>query len=100
MSNQGYMHGARVKQDILNAGVVLWREGAEKVTARAIGNRLKMTHSGVLYHFKSAANLKDEIARHAVATGDVVVVPKLIVANHSAVAGLSQEDRQRYLAGC
>lgn len=100
MSNQGYMHGARVKQDILNQGVLLWREGPEKVTARAIGKRLGMTHAGVLYHFKSVSKLKDEIAKHAVATGDVAVVPKLIVANHHAIADLSQEVRQRYLAGC
>jgi AcrR family transcriptional regulator len=93
-------HGQRVKADILAAGVTLWRGGAECVTARAIGRALDMTHSAVLYHFDNAAALKDAVAAHAVAVGDTVVVPLLIVSGHQTAAVLGEAERRRYLADC
>lgn len=92
-------HGERVKASILTTGLNLWRNG-ERVTARAIGRALNMTHSAVLYHFGGADGLHDAVARHAVSVGDAIVVPQLIVAKHAAAAALGDGERRRYLAGC
>lgn len=94
------MHGHRVKADIIATGLELWREGGEsKVSARGIGKRVGLTHSGVLYHWEnSAAKLKRAIADEAVRLGDAAIVPRLILDNHPAVAHLDMAARQAYLS--
>lgn len=94
------MHGERVKVQILQAGLKLWRENPAFVSAKRIGAALGLTHSGCLYHYGSSAALRDAVAEYAVAAGDPVVVPQLITANHPAAAALTQEARAAYLAGC
>lgn len=94
------MHGARVKASIITAGLLLWRRDPASVTARQIGKQMNMTHSAILYHFGSAEALKDAIAAHAVAVGDMIIVPQLITARHPAAAAISPADRVRYLSGC
>ena len=86
---------------ILRAGMDLWRQGNETdVSARKIAGMIGLTHAGVLYGFKNAAAMRDAVARAAVAAGDPVIIPKLIVAGHAAVGDMSPVDRQRWLAGC
>lgn len=96
-----YMHGQRRKAAILREGLALWREGGEAaVSARKIGKSLGLTHSGCLYHFdNSAAQMKREIADHAVALADVAIIRRLIVSNHPAVAHMDAAMRATYLAG-
>lgn len=94
------MHGERVKQQILDVGLALWREDAALVNARQIGLKLGMTHAGCLYHYGSSAALRDAVASYAVAKGDTVVVRQLIVSNHPAAAALTQQQRAAFLAGC
>ena len=85
---------------VIQTGLALWRDGCEAdVTARGIGARIGVTHAGVLYSFKNAADMRDTIARAAVAQGDAVVIRKLIVAGHPAVSDMSPEMRQVWLAG-
>jgi len=87
-------HGDRRKAQILDTGLSLW----PNVTARAIARELDMTHQGVLYHFHSADALCNAVAEHAVRVSDERVIPQLIVARHSAVAGLSAEIRTDWLS--
>ena len=96
------MHGARRKQAILDEGLALWRAGGEsKVSARAIGKKVGLTHSGVLYHHRNSAEvMKREIAAEAVRLRDVAIVRQLIVSGHPAVADMDAATRAAYLAGC
>lgn len=98
MAGSNYMAGEKRKADILRAGVAIWREsGAEAVTARAIGNRLGISHAGVLYHHKTSAKLKEAIAAHAVTTGDRVIIPQLITTKHPVVAHFDEATRIAWL---
>lgn len=93
-------HGGRVKEAILAAGIALWRDhGHAAASARKIGKTVGLTHSAVLYHFGSAALLRDAIAHRAVHQQDDVIVPQLIGLRHGAVQCLSDADRQRYMRG-
>lgn len=95
----GSLHGDRKRLEILQAGVALWREGQENdVTARGIGNRVGLTHAGVLHHFGSSADLKQAVAEYAVKTKDSSVIPKLIVAKHPAAESLTPAERQVFLS--
>lgn len=96
----GYMHGARVKADILRVGLDLWRtKGPGAVSARSIGKVVKLTHAGVLYHFPGgSAALKQAVAEEAVRTADRTIVPQLITAAHPAVAGMDGATRAAWLA--
>lgn len=90
-------HGDRVKAEMLEVGLQLWRTHSSLVTARAIGQRMGMTHTAVLYHWKTTGALKAAIAQHAVAVRDPVVVPMLIVERHPSVAGLTADERAAFL---
>ncbi len=89
-------HGARIKGAILSAGLALWPH----VTARAVGARVGLTHSAVLYHFGTTDDLRAAVAAEAVRLGHAGIVPQLITANDPAAAGISPERRREYLAGC
>lgn len=86
-------HGERRKTEILQAGLRLWPD----VSARNIGRHIGMTHTAILYHFGSAAALRDAVAVHAVRCADARVIPALLVERHAAVAGMSIADRAAYL---
>ncbi len=85
---------------IVGAGLTLWRIDPALVTARKIGESMGMSHVAVLYHWGNMKALKDACAAAAVAAGDRVIVPQLIVARHPAAASLGAAERQGYLAGC
>lgn len=91
-------HGARVKAAIIATGLDLWRSDPSSVSARKIGQRVGMTHSACLYHFGTAAALRDAIAAEAVRIGDPVIVPQLITARHPATARLTPDQRASFLA--
>jgi AcrR family transcriptional regulator len=93
-------HGDRVKVSILAAGLALWRCNPGSVSARAIGQRIGMSHSAVLYHYKSSDALKTAIAAEAVRIGDKVIIPMLIASRHPAADTLNANDRRRFLADC
>jgi AcrR family transcriptional regulator len=92
-------HGERTKIAILDTGMALWRDDPRSVTARGIGNLLGLTHSAVLYHFGSSADLRDAVALEAVRTGCGTIVPQLIAARHPAVAQMGDVERRGYMLG-
>lgn len=83
--------GEETKLVMLAAGVKLW----PNVTARAIARKIGLTHSAVAYHFKD--DLLDQVAAHAVVTGNSKVITQLIATNHKAVRKLSLAERMKHL---
>lgn len=53
-------HGEQVRARILQAGVRAWPNFGVRAIARDVG----MSHGAVLYHYGSAAALKDAITAH------------------------------------
>lgn len=94
-------HSARVRQAILDAGLVLWRAGgAGAVTQRSVARQAGMTHGNVRHHCGSSEDMRDAVAREAVRVADAVVVPQLIACRHVAVADMAADVRAAYLSGC
>jgi len=91
-------HGDRRKAQILEAGLELWRTDAASVSARRIAKMLGMTHTAILYHWKTSNALKAAIAEYAIMLRCPVVVPMLIVSKHPSIAALSLTDRVGYLS--
>ena len=92
-------HGERMKLAIIDAGLALWKENRQPVSARKVGQHMNMTHSAILYHFESAQGLTDALAAAAVERSDAVIVPMLIAMKHPATAAMSPDQRQAFLAG-
>lgn len=90
-------HGDKVKQMILDAGLILWANDPTSVSAREIGRKIKMTHANVLYHFPDDS-LKDAIADQAVKTGNSRVIVQLMAIDHPAVNGMSVRERKKHVA--
>lgn len=93
-------HGARIRDEILAAGLALWRADPGNVSARQIGRTIGLSHASVLYHFKGVERLRAALAQEAMRIGDPVIVPMLITAKHPAAASLSEDQRRAYLDGC
>ena len=91
-------HGERRKEEILKAGIQLWRQEQIAPTARAIAKSLGMTHTTILYHFKDTENLKRALAGYAVQSRDPVIVPMLIAARNAATAMLTEAEKSAYLS--
>lgn len=91
-------HGERRKAQILETGLELWRTSPANVSARQIAKMLGMTHTAVLYHWKTSDALKLAIADHAIRMRDPIVVPMLIVSKHPAISILSNTERMDYLS--
>ena len=85
---------------VIRTGLDLWRNGSEAdVTARGIASRLGITHAGCIYHFGNVAEMRNAVARAAVAAGDATIIRKLIVAGHPAVSDMTPDVRQVWLSG-
>lgn len=89
--------GERRKAQILDAGLQLWRQHQVAPTARAIAKSLGMTHTTVLYHFKSSENLTRSLAAYAVQVRDEVTVPMLIATRNPATAMLTETEKAEFL---
>lgn len=93
-------HGDRVKAQIIETGLAIWRDDPALFTARGVGKALGMTHSAILYHFGTSDGLKAAVAAEAVKIGCPVIVPQLIATRNPAVADMNPGERQRFLAAC
>lgn len=92
-------HGERVRFKIIEAGIQLWTDGGHSnVTARKIGERIGMTHTNILYHFKDTAQLREAIAKHAVDEKNSKVIVHLIALNHSLVSNMNDAERFRHMS--
>lgn len=67
-------HGDQVRERILNAGIAQW----PNVGVRAIARDIGMSHGAVLYHFGTAAALKDAITKHVLQSKDAGAVFEMI----------------------
>lgn len=90
---------SETKGKIVKVGLQLWRDGTETdVSARKIAAAMGISHAAVLYWFENAEQMRDHVARVAVATGDAAIIQKLIVSRHSAIADMTAESRQAWLS--
>ena len=79
-------HGETIRRKILAAGVRLWAAGGEsQVTLERVALACNLTHSGVLYHFKSAGRMRHAVACHAIETDESRVIVQLQAINHRAL---------------
>ena len=78
-------HGEKVKIAILNEGCKIWADDVSKLSARAIGKKVGLTHSAILYHFETFSKLKFAIAKYAVANDIEAVVRQLKATDHPAL---------------
>lgn len=92
-------HGDKIKRQILDAGLEIWRDRPSDLSARRIAGKLQMTHGSVHYHFGNAASLRNAIAKHAIEVGDARVIAMLVAEKHPiAFIMLSETQRKDYLA--
>lgn len=90
--------GDRRRSQILQAGLDMARStGLDHITARAIGLRLRISHTAVYYHFPEIDGLRTAIAEYAVSSNDAPMIARLILDRHSAVALFSSEQRTAFL---
>ena len=90
---------SETKGKIVKVGLQLWRAGTEAdVSARKIAAIMGISHAAVLYWFENAEQMRDHVARVAVATSDEAIIQKLIVSRHSAIADMSAQHRRAYLS--
>lgn len=90
-------HGERRKAQILDTGLQLWRNTHAIPTARSIAKALGMTHTSILYHFKTSEALKHAVAVHAINQRDQVIVPMLIATRNPAAAMLTEAEKSAFL---
>lgn len=86
------------RQLILDAGVMLWENDPLRVTTRDIAKVIGFTSHAVLYHFKTARQLREAIAVHAVEVGNSSVIVQLIATKHPAIRRMHWTDRQMHLS--
>lgn len=91
-------HGEVVKARILSEGVALLCDGMHCVTSRAIGRRLDMSHTAVLYHFDDAATLRDAVAFHAVEKDAREAIAHLLAMRHRSTDNLTDAERLTILS--
>lgn len=82
----------KIKAKILQVGIDNWPD----VNARAIGRKLLMHHTNILYYFGDVEKLRNAVAAEAVRIGNSRVIVQLMMEKHSAVAALSEDDQQKH----
>lgn len=82
---------------ILAAGMTLARSGLHMVTARRVAPLAGVHASNVGYYFKGNCALLDTVAAEAVARNDVLIMARLIIEKHPAVASLPGVERDRVM---
>ena len=85
------------RKDILEAGLKVWLDDPNNVSASSVGRLCGISHAAVLYHFPYG--VRDSVAEYAVEKGDQRIMAQLIVTGHKAVESLSPSERAKCLAG-
>jgi DNA-binding transcriptional regulator YbjK len=87
------------REQIITAGLKMaGAHGLDAVTGRRVANALNRAHTGVRYYFEAPNSLRQAVISAAIERDDVMVIARLILDQHDAVAHLSREDRTRYLS--
>jgi len=89
--------GMDTKGSILNAALIMARDGLSAVTLRGVAGRVGVDHRTVVHHFGAVDQLRQAVAAEGLARGDAQVVARLILDKHPAVCDLPGVDRDRYL---
>lgn len=90
--------GADTKSAIMNAALIIARDGLSAVTLRGVGARIGLDHAGIVHHYGNLDEFRQAIAAEAVARDDIAVVARLIMDKHPAVADWPGVKRVKYLA--
>lgn len=84
--------GQIVREEILEAGLKIWRYNPSMVTTRNIAEMIGKSHVTVHYHFPQNG-LRKAVARHGVMKGDSVVIVSLLLIGDNLVKDLTEEER-------
>jgi len=89
--------GIDMRGALLNAALIVARDGLACVTLRGIASRLGVDHRTVIYHFGTIDQFRQAVAAEGLARDDQRVIARLIIDKHPAVDDLPGADRVRYL---
>ncbi len=89
--------GEKTRKRILEAGLNLWIEQNGNVNAHQIAVVMDVTHSAILYHYKTVENLRNSIAEYAVKVGNSRVIMHLVALRHPSVYKLDADARARHV---
>lgn len=90
-------HGDKSRQEILDAGLKLWRVDPSKVNARNIAKLIGKTHPTVYHHYPDKERLLKAVAHHGVQKGDSIVIVSMMLMGNPLIAELSEAERQKHL---
>jgi AcrR family transcriptional regulator len=90
--------GDETKRRILDAGLLLARQGLSKVTQRGVGEACEMSHTNVRYYFDTVQSLHDAVVADAIERKDRHVMARLVMDDHPAMRSFSRKVRQDLLA--
>jgi AcrR family transcriptional regulator len=87
------------KWAILNAALMIARDGLNCVTLRGVARRVGIDHRTVVHHFGALDQLRQTVAAEGLARGDGRVIARLILDKHPTVRDMPGVDRDRWLLG-
>lgn len=90
-------YGEKVRKQILDAGLKLWRADPSKVDAGNIAKLMGRTRPSIYHHYPDKERLLKAVAHHGVKTGDSVVIVSLMLTGHPLVADMDEDERQKHL---
>lgn len=86
------------REEILQAAAKLAAAvGLDMITRDAVARSVGVTGPAVQYHFKCVGDLKEEVARRAIAEEDLPVVAQLLATRNPLAAGMSPVLRLKAL---
>jgi len=89
--------GMDTKGSILNAALIMARDGLSCVTLRGVAGRVGVDHHTVTHHFGPLEKLRQAVAAEGLARGDGRVIARLILDKHPVVSDLPGVERDRWL---
>ena len=90
-------HGAKIKAQIIAAVVAQWVDDPDGITVRSVARDCGLTHGAILYHFGTAAKLREAAAVHAVQIGESRVIAQLIATRNPLVADMNEATRRKHM---
>lgn len=93
MKNKKY--GDTIREEILEAGLKLWRIDPSEITTRKIGQLVGRSNVAVFRLFPNG--LKKAIAEYGIQKQDSVVIVSLILTNDPLVTGMTRKEKEKHL---
>lgn len=83
------------KENILHCAVTLAESvGYSKVTVVAVADEAGVSHGTVLHHFGTMTQLKTDIMRHAIKTGNLTIIAQGLVAKDKRAMKVDQQTKE------